>query len=397
MTTSTTVNKLMSGASWIRQMFEEGIRLKQELGPEQVADLSLGNPVMEPPPELVERLKALAADPTPGMHRYMPNAGYPSTREAVARHLAEKTGVAYTQELVVMTVGAGGALNVVLKGILDPGDEVIVLAPYFVEYRFYITNHGGKCVVVQTDDRFRPSPDAVRAAITPRTRAVVMNAPNNPTGVVYPPEDLDRLAGVLEAASREQGRPVFLVSDEPYRGITYDGVEVPWPVRHYRDAIHVTSFSKDLAIPGQRIGYVAVNPETEGAAQLAGAFTFTNRILGYVNAPALQQRLVEGLLDVTVDVSGYAEKRRRLLATLEEAGYDVVRPGGAFYMFPSVPGGGDDIAFVRNCLKERLLVVPGSGFGRPGHFRISYAVTDLDVDLAVEALTRAAGRVSATS
>ncbi|MHC4414025.1 MAG: pyridoxal phosphate-dependent aminotransferase [Planctomycetota bacterium] len=393
MSISNAVDKLMSGASWIRKMFEEGARLKRELGPEQVADLSLGNPVVEPPPEVIERLKALAADPTPGMHRYMPNAGYPSTREAVARHLARETGVPYTGDLVVMTVGAGGALNVVFKGLLDPGDEVIVLAPYFVEYRFYITNHGGKCVVVQTDDRFRPDADAVRAAITPRTRAVMVNAPNNPTGVVYPPEDLDRLAVVLEEASRHQGRPVFLVSDEPYRAITYDGVEVPWPVRHYRDTIHVTSFSKDLAMPGERIGYAAVNPDTEGAARLAAAFTFTNRILGYVNAPALQQRLVEGLLDVTVDVSGYAKKRRLLLATLEGAGYDVVRPGGAFYMFPRVPGGGDDIAFVTACLEERLLVVPGSGFGRPGHFRISYAVTDRDVDMALDALQRVAGRV----
>ena len=335
MTISKAVTQAMTGASWIRKMFEQGIRLKKELGAENVADLSLGNPVLEPPSAVTERLRALAAAPAAGLHRYMPNAGFPSTRAAVAAHLAKHTGVRYTGEHVVMTVGAGGGLNVIFKGLLDPGDEVICLTPYFVEYHFYITNHGGTPVLVDTDAHFRPDAEAIAAAITPRTRAVVLNAPNNPTGVVYPPEDLDALAAVLTKASEDQGRPVYLVSDEPYRAIVYDGVQVPWPVNHYAETIHVTSFSKDLAMPGERIGYIGVNPASEGAAELVGAFTFANRVLGFVNAPALQQRLVEGLLDVQVDLTGYADKRARLLQALAAAGYDVVRPDGAFYVFPA--------------------------------------------------------------
>jgi aspartate aminotransferase len=397
MTISRSIAEAMQGASWIRKMFTEGLRLKEKLGAENVADLSLGNPVLEPPPEVDARLLDLVRAEPGGWHRYMPNAGFPSTRAAVARHLARRSGVPYDGDHVIMTVGAGGALNTVLKGLLDPGDEVIVLTPYFVEYRFYVTNHGGQLVFVPTDERFRPDAAAIGKAITPRTRVVIVNSPNNPTGVVYDRADLDALAAVLTRASEAQGRPVFLLSDEPYRAIVYDGVEVPWPVRHYPDTIHVTSFSKDLAMPGERIGYVAINPQRPAAAELRDAFTFTNRILGYVNAPALQQRLVEGLLDVHVDVSGYAAKRRLLLDALAAGGYELVRPDGAFYMFPRVPAGMDDIAFVRLCLEERLLVVPGSGFGTPGHFRLSYAVTDRDVALAVEALQRVADRIAAAS
>lgn len=396
MSISRAVREAMKGSSWIRRMFTEGLRLKEQLGAENVADLSLGNPVMEPPPAVRERLLHLVTHDEPGSHRYMANSGLHSTREAVARHLARHTGVPYVYDNVVMTVGAGGALNVVMKGLLDPGDEVICLTPYFVEYRFYVANHGGQVVLVPTDASFRPDPEAIAAAITPRTRAVLVNTPNNPTGVVYPASDFDALAEVLSAASARQGRPIHLISDEPYRAICYDGVDVPWPVRHYRDTIHVTSFSKDLAMPGERIGYIAVHPQCEDSEELRAAFTFTNRTLGFVNAPALQQRLVEGLLDVRVDLSEYESKRARLLAALEGAGYPLVRPQGAFYIFPGVPVAGlDDVAFVGVCLEERLLVVPGSGFGCPGHFRISYAVTDRDVDLAVGALARAAARVRA--
>lgn len=383
----------MEGSSWVRRMFEEGLRLKQRLGAEHVADLSLGNPVMEPPDAVLARLRALVLDPTPGTHRYMPNAGLPSTRSAVAAWLAQRTGVPYAAEQVVMSVGAGGALNVVLKALLDPGDEVVLLAPYFAEYRSYVSNHGGVPVVVQTDARFRPDPAAVSAALSPRTRALLLNSPNNPTGAIYSASDVQVLAEALERASKAQGRPVWLIADEPYRAIVYDGLEVPWPVRHYRDTIHVTSFSKDLALPGERIGYLAVNPASPEAEALVGAATFATRILGFVNAPALQQRLVEGLLDVHVDLAPYARRRRTLLDALERAGYDVVAPGGAFYLFPRVPRpDGDDVAFVRACVEERLLVVPGRGFGRPGHFRMSYAVTDRDVDLAAGALERLATR-----
>jgi aspartate aminotransferase len=393
MAVSNAVRELMQGSSWIRRMFEEGLRLKARYGADKVADLSLGNPVLEPPQALTDRLKALVQEPTEGTHRYMPNAGYPSTRAAVARHLARCTEVAYRPEDVVMTVGAGGGLNVLLKALLDPGDEVILLSPYFVEYRFYVTNHGGREVLVETDEEFRPHADRIAAAITPRTRAVLLNSPNNPTGVVYSQGDLEELAEALGDASARHGRPIYLVSDEPYRALAFDGCNVPWPVRHYRDTIHVTSFSKDLGIPGERIGYLAVNPASEGAAELVSACTFTTRILGFVNAPALQQRLVEGLLDAQVDVAAYARKRGILLEALRSSGYEVVTPQGAFYMFPRVPRkDGDDLAFVRRCVEERLLVVPGTGFGRAGHFRISYAVTDREAEMGAEALRRVARR-----
>ena len=251
-------------------------------------------------------------------------------------------------------------------------------------------------VLADCDAGFRPDTEAIARAITSRTRAVVVNAPNNPTGVVYDDADYDALAEVLNAASEAQGRPIFLISDEPYRAISYDGVDVPWPVRNYRDTIHVTSFSKDLAMPGERIGYLAVNPESPGAMELTAAFIFATRTLGFVNAPALQQRLVAGLLDVAVDMTGYIAKRERLLGALTDAGYEFVRPDGAFYMFPRVPDADmDDVEFVNVCLAERLLVVPGSGFGCPGHFRISYAVTDCDVELAVDALKRVAQKTGA--
>jgi aspartate aminotransferase len=383
---SKSVSDALGGASWIRRMFEEGIRLKREVGAENVADLSLGNPEVEPPPEVVERLQAIAADTTPGMHRYMPNAGIPATRQAVAAHLEKNTGVPYGEDNVVMTVGAGGGLVVFLKALLDPGDEVVLLAPYFVEYVHYIANFGGVPVIAETDEHFRLDAEAVARAITPRTRGVIVNSPNNPTGVVYPPEDLDAVAEVLADASRAQGRPFYLISDEPYRAIAYEGVEVPWPVNHYPDTVHITSFSKDLALPGERIGYVALNPASEEAEMLWRAMVFGMRALGYVNAPAIQQRLIAPLLDVQVDIEPYAARRQRLLDALDAHGFEVVRPHGAFYLFPRVPGGGDDIDFVTASAAERLLVVPGSGFARAGYFRMSYAVTDRAVDLAVDLL-----------
>lgn len=392
---SRTVQDALGRASWIRRMFEEGLRLKREHGADRVADLSLGNPVMEPPDEVLARLATVAADRAPGLHRYMPNAGMEGTRRAVAAHLQQATDLPFAPEHVVMTVGAGGGLNVLLKSILDPRDEVVVLAPYFVEYGHYIESHAGKAVVVETDARFRPDPEAVAAALTPRTRAVVVNSPNNPTGAVYDLEDYRALGAVLEAASRRWGRPIRLISDEPYRAIVYEGREVPWIFHAYRNAVVVTSFSKDLALPGERIGYVALHPEADGVDPLFRAMTFSMRALGFVNAPALLQRLVETLLDVKVDLEGYTRHRARLLEALAATGYEVVPPEGAFYLFPRTPGGMDDVAFCEACMEELLLVVPGRGFGRGGHFRISYAVDDHAVDLAVEALARVRARIEA--
>lgn len=369
------VQKFMAQGSWIRRMFEEGIALKRQLGEDNVFDLSLGNPIMEPPPEFFAELRRIAESPAPGMHRYMPNAGYVETRAAVAAQLREETGLDFTHNEIVMTCGAGGALNVVLKTLLDPGDEVIIFAPYFVEYHFYADNHGGTCKVVPPDDRFYPDLAALEASFTDRTRVVLVNSPNNPTGVVYGADLLARMGEIIGQKEQELGREIFLVSDEPYRKILFDGLEYPHIFQFHVRSIVATSHSKDLALPGERIGYIAVHPQYEGRTELADGLTFCNRTLGFVNAPALMQHIVRALQSVTVNVAEYQAKRDYLFRGLTEMGYPVVRPQGAFYMFPRCPIP-DDVAFVAELQKHNVLVVPGRGFGVPGYFRISYCVSD---------------------
>ena len=375
MPVSERVRRFMKQGSWIRRMFEEGMVLKQRHGAENVFDLSLGNPVTEPPPEFFEELRRIANNPTPGMHRYMPNAGYVETRGAVAEQLGRETGLAFTADEVLMTCGAGGALNVVLKSLLDPGDEVVIFAPYFVEYMFYADNHGGSCRSVPPDDRYYPDLAAFEAAITSRTRVVLVSSPNNPTGVVYDSGLLSRLAEIIAAKERHLGIEVFLVSDEPYRKILFDGLTYPHIFHHHVRSIVATSHSKDLALPGERIGYVAVHPDYDGRAELMDALNFCNRTLGFVNAPALMQHIVRSLQSVTIDVSDYQAKRDFLYDGLTAMGYETVRPQGAFYMFPRSPIE-DDAAFVEELKRHLVLVVPGRGFGLGGHFRISYCVDD---------------------
>ena len=265
---------------------------RQEHGEENVFDLSLGNPVMEPPPEFLEELRRIAENPEPGMHRYMPNAGYPETRAAVAAQLSSETGLDFAGDHVVMTCGAGGALNVVLKTLLDPGDEVVIFAPYFVEYMFYADNHGGRCSVAPPDSGFLPDFDAFESSLNDRTRVVLVNSPNNPTGVVYQAEILARLGEAIRKKEVQTGREIFLVSDEPYRKILFDGLEYPDIFPHHTRSIVATSHSKDLALPGERIGIIAVNPGYEDAAEVVDGLTFSNRTLGFVNAPALMQHIV---------------------------------------------------------------------------------------------------------
>ena len=383
MPVSERVRRFMKQGSWIRRMFEEGMVLKQRHGAENVFDLSLGNPVMEPPPEFFEELRRIANNPTPGMHRYMPNAGYAETRGAVAEQLGRETGLTFTADEVLMACGAGGALNVVLKSLLDPGDEVVIFAPYFVEYMFYADNHGGSCRSVPPDDRYYPDLAAFEAAITPRTRVVLVSSPNNPTGVVYDSGLLSRLAEIIAAKERQLGTEVFLVSDEPYRKILFDGLTYPHIFHHHVRSIVATSHSKDLALPGERIGYVAVHPDYDGRAELMDALNFCNRTLGFVNAPALMQHIVRSLQSVTIDVSEYQAKRDFLYDGLTAMGYETVRPQGAFYMFPRSPIE-DDTAFVEELKKHLVLVVPGRGFGLGGHFRISYCVDDRTLEGSME-------------
>ncbi len=387
MTISRRIAEAMTRASWIRKMFEEGERLRRD-GKGPVYDFSLGNPDLDPPDAFYDALRDLLAAPRPGMHKYMPNVGYPSTRQAVARALAAEFDLPFTMEHIVMTVGAGGGMNVALKAILDPGDEAIVLVPYFAEYLFYVENHGGVVVKAPSAPGFDIDVEAVRAAITPRTRAIIINSPNNPTGVVYSQAALAGLGDAVRARCREFGTVVYVLSDEPYRKIIYDMHRCPCIFEQYDNSLMVTSHSKDLGLPGERIGYVAIHPRAADAERLFSAMAFTNRTLGFVNAPALMQRAVETLQHVTVDIAWYRAKRDRIHDALSRAGFDVVKPQGAFYFFPRAPGG-DDVAFCQSLTKRRVLVVPGSGFGCPGHFRLSYCVADEVIDGGLPILVEA--------
>ncbi len=373
MAISKKIETFLSSASWIRKMFEEGERLRKLHGPENVYDFTLGNPNVEPPTAFKEALKKLALDPVPGMHRYMSNAGYPETRRAVAEALAGQTSLTFNENHIVMTCGAGGALNVVLKTLLDQGDEVIILSPFFVEYKFYIDNHGGVSKAVQTTAEFKLDLNAIGEAITSRTKAIIINSPNNPTGVVYDAASLAGLGRLLEARERELGHPIFIISDEPYAKIVYDDITVPSVFNHIKNSIAVTSHSKDLALPGERIGYIAVSPKAEDIGLLMEGLVFCNRTLGFVNAPALMQRLVAGLQRESVDIAEYQEKRDLLYNELTALGFKMVKPQGAFYLFPKSPLP-DDVEFVKAAQKYNILLVPGSGFGAPGFFRISYCI-----------------------
>jgi len=385
------VLKSMSEGSWIRRMFDEGAILKQRHGADRVFDLSLGNPVMEPPAEFHQELRKLAENPLPGMHRYMPNAGYPETRAAVAEHLSLETGTKFDTSDIVMTCGAAGALNVVLKTILNPEDEVIVFAPYFVEYLNYVDNHGGVSRVVPTDEEFLPRLDVLEASIKAKTRAVIINSPNNPTGVVYSKEVLSQLGEVLRKKEAQYGTEIFLISDEPYRKIIYDGLEYPSPLHHHQRTIVLTSHSKDLALAGERIGYIAVHPEYSQRGEMIDGFIYCNRTLGYVNAPALMQNIVRYLQGATVSVAEYQRKRDFLYTNLVEMGYSLIKPQGAFYMFPRTPLE-DDVAFVRELQQWLVLAVPGSGFGAPGHFRISYCLEDRTLECALDGLRKVSAK-----
>lgn len=376
------ISGFLEKSSWIRKMFEEGIRLKKEFGEENVFDLSLGNPVVEPPEALKQSLIAAAQDTRPGLHRYMPNAGYVDVREAIARSLSPECKVTLDADDIVMICGAAGGINVALKTLLDQGDEVIIFTPYFVEYLFYADNHGGKAVAVPTHEDFSLDMDALRGAITERTRAVIINSPNNPTGVVYTREALEELATVLKDASRKYGRAVYLISDDPYKKIVFDGLKTPNICEFYDNSIYITSHSKDLAVPGERIGFIALHPRAVDAAEVMAGMVFCNRVLGFVNAPALIQRAVKDVQDVSVNVREYQRKRDFLYKELTRIGYSVVKPHGAFYFFPKSPLA-DEVAFVNILAEKKVLVVPGRGFGLPGYFRLSYCMPDSVIEGAI--------------
>lgn len=386
----------LKNASWIRKMFEEGDRLRKIHGADQVFDFTLGNPSVEPPELFTQELKQLANNPIPGMHRYMSNAGYEETRAAVAEVLKEQSGLPFGPEHVVMTVGAGGALNVALKALLDPGDEVIALTPYFVEYGFYVDNHGGVLVKVATDKDFQPDLAAIEKAITPKTKVIIINSPNNPSGVIYPAATLDQLGLLLKQKEAALGREIFVISDEPYAKIIYDQAEMPSVFRHVANSIVVTSHSKDLALPGERIGYLAVSPRVKDVTTLMAGLIFCNRTLGFVNAPALMQRLVTKLQRESVNIREYQEKRDILYNHLTGLGFEMVKPQGAFYLFPKSPLP-DDVELINRALKYNLLLVPGSGFACPGYFRISYCIDKKIIENSLPAFAKLARDLGMTS
>lgn len=369
------IKESLSKGSFIRKMFEEGIALKSKHGKDKVFDFSIGNPDIDPPKAFHELLVKLASEDSAGSHGYMPNAGYDYVRETIAKKASREQGVSCRAADIIMTVGAAGGLNAVLKAITNPGDNIVVSRPYFVEYGSYIANHGGVISLVESAPDFSLDLEKIAAALNDKTAAVLINSPNNPTGKIYSQKTLDDLAQLLRNHGKKTGRAIYLIGDEPYREIVYKGKTVPPLLASYENSIIVTSYSKSLSLPGERIGYIALNPACDDYDALNAAIVLSNRVLGFVNAPALMQRLVAGLTEVTVDVGIYERKRDLLSAGLVKAGLSFNEPEGAFYLFVKAPGG-DDIKFVDHLKKYLILAVPGTGFGGPGYFRLAYCVSE---------------------
>jgi aspartate aminotransferase len=364
--------KMVESASMIRKMFEEGIRMREKYGADQVFDFSLGNPDVPPPAVVNDTLIKLINNPATS-HGYMPNTGYPHVRKAVADYLNKEYKVGLTQDLIVMTAGAAGALNDILRALMNPGEDILVPAPYFVGYHQYAFVAGANLKPVASFPDFHLDLAALEKAVTSNTRVMLINSPNNPTGVIYHKKELMEIGALLDRASQKFGKRIYLVSDEPYRKIAY-GVEVPCMFDVYSHTIVLTSYSKELSLAGERIGYLAVHPKAEDAAMIAGAAAVTNGMM-YVNAPALFQQVVGELQGVTVDIGIYKRRRDMFCEGLRAAGYEFDVPDGAFYLFPKSPIQ-DDFKFVKILQENKILAVPGTGFGGPGHFRLSYAVPD---------------------
>lgn len=387
------IKQAMENSSWIRKMFEDGAKLKAIHGAQNVFDFSLGNPNLAPPAKLNEVLRQLIDEDPPGAHGYMPNAGYMDVRAAIAAKVCRDHAAAVTGDHIIMSVGAGGALNAVLRAILERGDEILVPRPFFVEYVFYADNHGASIKTCATTEDFDLDLAEIEASITAKTRAVIINSPNNPTGRVYSAESINKLGKLLELKSRENGRIIYLIADEPYRSVVYDGVTVPPVFPAYPASIVCYSFSKDLSLAGERIGYVAVNPGLDGAGVLTAAITLTTRILGFVNAPAMMQRAVARLLDERVDVDYYKRNRDILHKGLTEAGIECRLPEGAFYLFAKSPIP-DDVAFCQELLKENILAVPGTGFQGPGHIRLAYCCSTDTAERSLPGFKKVMSRIS---
>ena len=366
-------------------MFEQGTLLKNKHGKENVFDFSLGNPNIKPPEIFSKTLKHVVSDNC--CHSYMPNNGYIHVRKAIADYLKKEQSFNFTENDIIMTCGAAGGLNVILKTILNPMEEVITPAPYFVEYNFYVDNHGGVLKTVNTKPDFTLDNTAIEKAITKKTRAVLINFPNNPTGRIYSKESLNKLCSILKKKSIEMGNTIFLISDEPYRKIVYDNCEVPNIFNSYEESILTTSYSKDISIPGERIGFIVVSPVSKDNKDLICGMTLANRILGFVNAPALMQSVLPYIQGHTSNISIYARNRDLLCQGLAKIGYEFIKPEGAFYLFVKSLIQ-DDTKFVNELQKELILTVPGTGFGCPGYFRIAFCVDEKVITNALEGFKR---------
>ncbi|MCR5606557.1 MAG: pyridoxal phosphate-dependent aminotransferase [Treponema sp.] len=378
-------------SSVIRKMFEEGNALKEKYGADKVFDFSLGNPDLDPPEEVFKAVEDIAKDRSHNCHGYMPNAGYPATRAAMAEKTSCEQGVKVEASNVCITVGAAGALNCVFKAILSEGDEIVVPSPFFAEYRHYVHNYKGKLIEVPCKEDFSLDVEAIKNALTSKTAAVLINTPNNPTGKIYSEDDIKALAAVLEEHAKASGRKPYLICDEPYRAISYDGRSVASTFPVYDETVIVTSFAKNLSLPGERLGYIAINPKAPDAGEFIAACIFANRILGFVNAPAFFQKVVAKSWNAKVDYSSYEKRRNEIMSVLDAAGLKYAKPEGAFYIFCKVPDawGDDDMAFCEHLKKFLVICAPGSGFGRKGWFRISYCVSEATILNSKDAFCKA--------
>ncbi len=369
------IKNQISKSSMVRQMFEKAEQLKNELGADAVCDFSLGNPIVEPPQEFFEGIASILKEHKAGNHRYMINAGLLSTRELIAERLTAEHGIKFGPEHIIMTCGAGGALNVLFKALLNDTETVITFAPYFMEYDHYVQNGSGRLLVVQTDQSFNPEINALHDALGSGTRAVLINSPNNPTGVVYSQEMVNKIGNELKTAEARYKKDILLISDEPYTKLVYENAQNPSIFAAHDNAILVTSHSKDYGLAGERIGYIAISPKIKKSDELASALAYCNRILGFVNAPSLMQRILPHLYKSQVNIEHYAKMRELACQILDSAGFEYVKPQGAFYIFPKSPIS-DDVKFTEMAANYGIMVVPGSGFSRPGHFRMSYSVSE---------------------
>ena len=382
---------LIGNSSIIRAMFEEGKKLSAIYGEENVFDYSLGNPNVEPPEEIKKAIiDIINEEPQNLVHGYMNNSGYEDVRSEIAEFINKKNNTNLTKDNIIMTCGAAGGLNVILKTLLNPEDEVIVIAPFFGEYANYVSNFNGKLVVVQSNkETFQPDVEELEKSITEKTKAIIINTPNNPTGVIYSDESLKKMAKVIKKKEAEYGTSIYLISDEPYKELVYDGVEVPYLLNYHKNSFIGYSYSKSLSLPGERIGYIVVNSEMDDFDCVIQALNVANRILGFVNAPSLFQRVIARTLGAEVDVNIYKKNRDLLYNHLINLGFECVKPEGAFYLFPKALID-DDKEFAKAAKKYNLLIVPGSSFGCPGYFRLSYCINYDKIEKSLEAFTKLA-------